>query len=182
MNPGIRSEQKEATRRRIADQAARLFGENGFERTSVRQIAAAAGVDPALVLYYFGSKRALLRDVMGEPADVDPATVTDPVEFVLDGLVAKLDDHATAALAQLRSMLTNADAREHARDQLRQFAGLLSERLDGDHRAARANLLLATTLGIAVARELLEVEALTELDPPEIAELLRPAVVELVHR
>lgn len=44
---------------RIRDTAVRLFGARGFERTSVREIAAEAGVSPALVIHHFGSKEAL---------------------------------------------------------------------------------------------------------------------------
>lgn len=44
---------------RIRDAAVRLFGTRGFDRTSVREIAAEAGVSPALVIHHFGSKDAL---------------------------------------------------------------------------------------------------------------------------
>lgn len=44
---------------RIRDAAVRLFGTRGYERTSVREIAAEAGVSPALVIHHFGSKDAL---------------------------------------------------------------------------------------------------------------------------
>lgn len=175
-----RARQREATRQRIAQHAAGLFGERGFDRTSVRDVAAAAGVDPALVLHYYGSKRALFQHVMGDPAPAAGLEIGDPIAYVLDSLVAKLDDRAAAALAQLRSMLTNEDARDHARTQLDTIAGLLAAELDGDHPQARAHLLLATSLGIAIARELLRVEPLTDLEPAEIADLLRPAVAGLV--
>lgn len=46
-------------RARIRDEAIRQFGEHGFARTSVRAIAAAAAVSPALVIHYFGSKNGL---------------------------------------------------------------------------------------------------------------------------
>lgn len=178
MVPSIRAQQKEATRQRIVEAAGQAFAERGFDRTSVRQVASAAGVDPALVMYYFGSKRSLFQQVMGDPtADVE---VGDPAEFVLNGLIAKLDDQASAALAQLRSMLTNDDARDHARAQLTTLAGLLAQTLPGENREARAQLLLATSLGVAIVRELLQVEPLTDLDPSQVAELLRPAVSAVI--
>ena len=178
MVPGIRAQQKEQTRQRIAYEAGRLFGERGFDRASVRDIASAAAVDPALVLHYFGSKRALFQHVMGAPANA--AEVGDPVDFILAGLIAKLDDQASAALAQLRSMLTNEDARAHARTQLDGLATALAAVLPGDQPNARAQLLLATTLGVAIAREVLQVDALADRTPTEVAELLRPGVVALV--
>ena len=52
-------------RARIRDAALRQFGEQGFERTTIRGIAATAGVSPALVRHHFGSKDAL-RDAVDE--------------------------------------------------------------------------------------------------------------------
>jgi AcrR family transcriptional regulator len=184
MTPGGREQQREDTKARIADAAVRLFASQGFDRTSVRQIAAEARVDPALVLHYHGSKRELFRRLMGDPTRSSGGEVDgigdDPTEIVLTSLIAKLDDPAGPVMAQLRSMLTNSDARDHARTQLRAVGDALASRLSGDQAAARAQLLLATTLGVAIARELLAVEPLTKLAPDEIAAELRPAVEALV--
>jgi len=49
---------------RVLDIAEELFAEQGYAATSVRQLANQAGVNPALVHYYFGSKRKLLTAVM----------------------------------------------------------------------------------------------------------------------
>ena len=61
------------TRERIAVAARSLFAELGYERTSFRQIAAAAGVDPALVVHFYGSKEDLFRDVMVLPPAIADA-------------------------------------------------------------------------------------------------------------
>src|SRR4051812_37033335 len=47
------------TRREILDSARKVFAANGFNKASIRRIAAGAGVDPALVHHYFGSKDEL---------------------------------------------------------------------------------------------------------------------------
>ena len=52
------------TQARILDAAAGLFAEAGYERATIRAIAAAAGVDAGLVMHYFGSKVSLFRAVM----------------------------------------------------------------------------------------------------------------------
>src|ERR1700761_1614266 len=49
----------QATRAAILDNARSQFGDHGFERTTIRSVAAAAGVDPALVMHYFSSKAGL---------------------------------------------------------------------------------------------------------------------------
>src|SRR5215469_6822839 len=48
-----------ATRAAILEIARSQFGNHGFERTTIRSVASAAGVDPALVMHYFGSKADL---------------------------------------------------------------------------------------------------------------------------
>ena len=53
------SDEDLTTRARIRDAAVDLFGREGFERTTVRAIAAAAGVSPALVVHHYGSKERL---------------------------------------------------------------------------------------------------------------------------
>ncbi|GFG99390.1 helix-turn-helix domain-containing protein [Mycobacterium timonense] len=54
--------------------ARRLFADAGYDKTSVRDIAAGAGVDPALIRHYFGSKAELFRSTMGWP--FDPADIS----------------------------------------------------------------------------------------------------------
>src|ERR1700742_3926286 len=49
----------QATRTAILDIARSQFGSHGFERTTIRSVASAAEVDPALVMHYFGNKAAL---------------------------------------------------------------------------------------------------------------------------
>src|ERR1700722_5692117 len=49
----------QATRAAILDSARSQFGSHGFERTTIRSVASQAGVDPALVMHYFGSKAEL---------------------------------------------------------------------------------------------------------------------------
>ncbi len=56
-------------RRRILSSARRLFGRRGFDRTSVRDIAADADVDKALVFYHFHTKEELFATVLGEYFD-----------------------------------------------------------------------------------------------------------------
>uniref|UniRef100_UPI003567DD8E helix-turn-helix domain-containing protein n=1 Tax=Nocardioides sp. TaxID=35761 RepID=UPI003567DD8E len=57
------------TREQIRDAARRLFGEHGFPGTSLRQIAAEAGVDVRLVSHYFGSKADLFVAAVDLPFD-----------------------------------------------------------------------------------------------------------------
>nr|WP_223297302.1 TetR family transcriptional regulator [Catenulispora acidiphila] len=78
---------KPPTRESIISAARPLFLENGYRRTTLRAVAAAAGVDAALIAYHFGSKKGLFAHVMqvqcaealttGAVLDADPATLAD---------------------------------------------------------------------------------------------------------
>src|SRR6478736_3824002 len=63
------------TRTQIAAAARTQFAEAGYERATFRSIATAAGVDPALVVHFYGSKADLFRQVMGLPPAVADALV-----------------------------------------------------------------------------------------------------------
>jgi AcrR family transcriptional regulator len=59
----VASEQDLTARARIRDAAMHLFAAEGVERTTIRAIAAVAGVSPGLVMHHFGSKEGLVREV-----------------------------------------------------------------------------------------------------------------------
>ena len=62
--PGSRAEQRHRTEARILDAATRVFFSAGYDRTTIRAVASAAGVDAGLVMHYFGSKQELFRQVI----------------------------------------------------------------------------------------------------------------------
>jgi AcrR family transcriptional regulator len=68
------------TRQAILDAARAQFAAHGWDRATIRAIAREAGVDPALVLHFFGSKTFLFAAAMQWPFDTDAA-----VEEVLTG-------------------------------------------------------------------------------------------------
>ena len=62
--PRSRAEQRRRTEARILDAATQAFFSAGYDRTTIRAVASAAGVDAGLVMHYFGSKRELFRQVI----------------------------------------------------------------------------------------------------------------------
>ena len=74
-----RAEQRRQTELRILAAARRLFGEHGYDRTTIRAIAAAADSDAGLVMRYFGSKEQLfaevVADIMARPIILTPSTL-----------------------------------------------------------------------------------------------------------
>src|SRR5436309_7394484 len=57
------------TRATILEAARRRFADRGYDATSIRAIAAGAGVDPGVVMHFFGSKDALFQAAVGWPFD-----------------------------------------------------------------------------------------------------------------
>ena len=86
---------RERTRREIREQALRLFAANGYEATSLQDIASAVGCSKAAVLYHFDGKAAILTDVL------------EPAAAALSALVEKLEtlEPATAQLEAINGLI-----------------------------------------------------------------------------
>ena len=106
--PGSRAEQRRRTEARILDAAARIFLTAGYDRTTIRAVASAAGVDAGLVMHYFGSKQELFRRVIeAAPVPELSGAPGQAAEQILAGLASRLVSEPVASLTLLRSMLTN---------------------------------------------------------------------------
>lgn len=78
------------TKLALQDAAEQLFAQHGFDAVSVRAVASKAGVDPALLHYYFGTKRELFDAVLVRRLDV-----------LREERISALDDYAAAAGDQI---------------------------------------------------------------------------------
>lgn len=178
-----RAEQRRRTQERILRAATRLFAENGYERTTIRAVAAAAETDPSLVMRYFGSKEELFaRIAVLEPDAPISGTPEQAAEQLLAALAAKIEGEPdTATLAAVRTMLTHSDTAESVREAMtarqRQAAG----HLGSEDAELRAGLIGALTLGVVISRHLLHLDSVGDADPARIVELLRPAFHEIAH-
>src|SRR6201996_5710598 len=89
--PGSRADQRRRTEARILDAASQAFLTAGYERTTIRAVAAAAGVDGGLVMHYFGSKQELYRRVIdAAPVPEFSGTPAEAAEQILAGLADRL--------------------------------------------------------------------------------------------
>ncbi|MBX9978230.1 MULTISPECIES: TetR/AcrR family transcriptional regulator [Mycobacterium] len=176
MPPKVRD--GETTRATILATARSQFGEHGFERTTIRSIAAAAGVDPALVMHYFGSKAELFAaasrfDItFPDLSDVAPDRIAD----VLLPLFVSVWGPEGPFLPLLRAAATNKAA---AAAMLEVFVDRVAPALAAavpDRAAERAALVGAQVLGLATARYILCIPALAEMDDAQLIEWLRPVL------
>jgi AcrR family transcriptional regulator len=171
------------TREQIAEAARALFAEAGYERTSFRRIAAAAGVDPALVVHFYGSKEELFRQVMALP----PA-IADALERLADGpretigqrlaelIVGALENPAsrTITLGRIRCATTHPDAAALVRETVTRDLGRLATAVTDDQPDVRAVLIGAQVVGLALARYVVLVEPLASMTPSEVVEVVAP--------
>jgi AcrR family transcriptional regulator len=109
--PSSRAEQRRRTEARILDAATRGLVDAGYERTTIRAVAAAAGVDAGLVMHYFGSKQELFRRVIDTaPVPEFSAAPGEAAEQILASVASRLATEPVASLTIFRSMLTNPEA------------------------------------------------------------------------
>jgi len=170
-----RAQQRRQTEARILAAACQMFAELGYERTTIRAVAKAAGVDAGLVMHYFGTKGELFSRAARLPADELPSGAAEQVaEALLTSLAKRLDGEPVASLAVLRSMLTNADAADRYRaagePQLSQIAAAIPT----PDAELRASLLSAIVHGVIIERYLLRLGRLADASPDQIVDLLRP--------
>jgi AcrR family transcriptional regulator len=171
-----RAEQREQTEARILAAARQLFAERGYERTTIRAVAAAAGVDGGLVMHYFGSKGGLFSRAAAKlPPDEAPSgTPNEVAESLLAALRKRLVDEPAASLAVLRSMLTHPDVAEGYRAAAQPRLTQIRTAIPAPDADLRASLLSAITHGVIMERYLLRIGGLTDASADEIIDLLRP--------
>ncbi|MFD9435363.1 TetR family transcriptional regulator [Streptomyces sp. NPDC060002] len=175
------------TRDRILTAAREEFSERGYDKTSVRGIAKAAGVDSALVHHYFGTKEQIFEasiEVAFAPALGAPEAVADgPLDQVGERLarfVFGVWENPTTRkplLAIVRSAVNNDTAaavfrRMVASLVLRRIAG----RLDLPDAELRAELAAAQLVGCAMLRYVIKVEPLASADLELIIARVAPVV------
>jgi AcrR family transcriptional regulator len=175
------------TRDAILAAARERFSEQGYDRVRMRDVAAEAGVDVALVNYHFGSKDGLFAAALEMPtpmaalmADVlEQGGIDDFAERFLRRVLEVWDDPQTggALVALVRSAMSHPPAAE----QLRAFvqAELLARvagRLQGPDANARAALFGSQLIGLLLYRHVLHVEPVASMARGELVRRAAPAL------
>jgi len=149
----------------------------GFERTTIRAVAKAAEVDPALVMQYFGSKQELFQQaVRAAPAPDAGMDAGEAVEHLLSTFGGKMGELPQGSLALMRSMLTHPEAAVSARRTLGEQIDRLARSLPGEDARLRAALMTMILVGVTVGHQLLELDELRGVSQEEVVRLLRPSL------
>jgi AcrR family transcriptional regulator len=162
------------------------FARLGFDRATIRGIAAAAGVDPALVLHYFGSKGqlfsaalqipvepgAVLKSVMAQdPADMGAAVVRTFLE------AWEPPESRSPLVAMVRSAMTNETAMALVREYLgRKIFGPITRTLGAPDAELRATLIGSQLIGLAMMRYIARIEPLASASVDQIVAAIGPTM------
>jgi len=178
--PGSRAEQRRRTEARILDAATQVFFAAGYERTTIRAVASAAGVDGGLVMHYFGSKQELFRRVIdAAPVPEVSGAPGQAAEQLLATLADRLASEPTASLTLLRSMLTTPEAASAVSAGAARYEAQIAQAIPAGDASLRAAVIGAVILGVMVSRHLIKSDELASADPAQIISLLRPCMISL---
>jgi len=165
---------RSTTRTTITAAALREFAASGYEGASVRSIGRLAGVDPALIAYFFGSKRGLFDEVTRLPIEAPQV-----VSLVLDGERAAVGGRLAGVVLGMLASARTRDAilallRSASHD--RETATLIrlavvgeilmpiTTALEVSDAELRAELAMAQISGFIFARDIVEVDAMRASD------------------
>jgi AcrR family transcriptional regulator len=171
------------TRDTILAAARARFAAHGYDRTRVRDVASDAGVDPALVHYFFKTKDGLFAAAMQlpvRPADVIGPLVADGIDGLGERLVRRLLEvwDQPSNQGALLAIVQGASGHPDAAAALREFIGAeivgRVAAVAGDR--LRATLVASQIMGLIAARYIARVEPLASLPADEVVPLVAPTV------
>lgn len=173
------------TRQEILDAARAAFAELGYDRTTVRGIASAAGVDPAMIHHYFGTKQGLFTASVAMPVAIDqalPDAVGDDPSKAGER-VARLffqvwedPEPRTALLGQLRHSFVTGEPPPIAGFITTAVLGRVAERMTGSDRELRAELVASHLLGVALLRYIVKMEPIASAEPEALVAMIGPRI------
>jgi AcrR family transcriptional regulator len=179
------------SRATILSVAASRFADAGYDATSLRGIAAEAGVDPAVVVHFFGSKDGLFRAAVGWPFDPSDMraelaeTTSEPIATQLAQTFFRFWDDPTTGptlLALLRSAMTHPTSTALLREFLmRRLFGQISELLPTPDVELRVELAAGQLIGLALLRYALRVEPIASAPVEELVKRCAPALATLLE-
>jgi AcrR family transcriptional regulator len=178
----------EASRTRILEAARIRFSQNSYEGVGVREIAADAGVDPSLVMRYFGSKEALFREIAARAFDTDDVLGSDA-----ETLPERTADHLMRTLGgedwrrgydPLRLLLGSIGSPTAgpilAKYLDQNFVRPIAAALEGDSAQERGAMIAAEILGFALIRLALASRETEPLDDGVLQEVLLESLRRVV--
>ncbi|MGZ0152533.1 TetR/AcrR family transcriptional regulator [Kribbella sp. WER1] len=187
---GLREVKRERTRRLIADKAFELFGDHGFGRTTVEQIAAAAEVGPSTLYRYFPTKETLvlefvddcLADAVEWFRDQPTLDLRDGLRTVIERVLEQLETNPDRVRAVFDLAERNGSVSAHLNELIWRFrndlADTLAQRLPGDPQQAEFVAALSAGITMNIIENVVRVWV-DHPDPVDARDLARQAIALL---
>lgn len=166
MTKALRSQ---PTRDRILEAARRLFAEEGYDRTTIRTIAAAANINPSLVVRYYGNKEQLFAAAASFELELPDLTRIPRAELgrtLVRHFLRRWDERSADLPALVRVAVTHEQARERLAELFRdQVVPALAQVVEPEQLLQRASLVATQTMGLALTRYVLRFPPIVALAP-----------------
>jgi AcrR family transcriptional regulator len=171
LNKVLRSQ---PTRDRILEHARRLFAEEGYDRTTIRGVAAAAEINPSLVLRYYGSKEGLFAAAASFDLEIPDLSVVPRAELgttLVRHFLRRWDARGEELPALLKAAVTHEKARQRLFQLFREQVAPALAKVCGAERALLCSALVATqTIGLAFTRNVVRFPPVVALPEELIVE------------
>ncbi|CAN7611630.1 TetR family transcriptional regulator [Polaromonas sp. LjRoot131] len=163
----------DATKSAILAAAREQFAASGYQAATIRAIATAAGIDPAMVMRYFGNKEKLFAAAAEfdlRLPDLSDMPRKDVGAALVEHFLNRWEDDETL-MALLRTGVTNEAAAARLQEIFATQMAPLIAKLSGEPRAAaagRAGLIASQILGLALCRYVLKLQPVVGLKRADI--------------
>jgi AcrR family transcriptional regulator len=179
--PGTGGPRSERTRRAILSAARAMFAARGYEGTTIRAVAARAGVDASMVMRYFQSKAGLFTAAVTmdlQVPDLSSAPVSRRGELLVRHFVSRWEDPARddEMIALLRTAVTSETVAKQLQAVLSQLITEPIANLGDEQAGDRSTFIVAQLLGVALCRYILHLEPLASLPSDDVVAAVAPSV------
>lgn len=178
---GVGGPRSEGTRRTILDAARNAFATRGYEQTTIRAVAAAAGIDASMVMRYFGSKAGLFA--AAATIDLDPPELASAAprrrgEVLVRHFVGRWerDPSEDMLVFLLRTAVTNESVAEQLQMTFNRMVVGPLEALEYPDAQRRAALIGSQLMGLGLCRYILRLEPLASLSTDEVVDGIAPTI------
>jgi AcrR family transcriptional regulator len=184
---GTGGPRSEGTRRAILGAARATFAARGYEQTTVRAVAARAGVDASMVMRYFRSKAGLFTAAVTmdlQVPDLLSVSANRRGELLVRHFISRWEDplHDDELIALLRTGVTSEIVAERLQAVLGQLITEPIAALANERAAERGTLIAAQLLGLALCRYILRFEPLASLPADDVVAAVAPSVQRYLTR
>jgi AcrR family transcriptional regulator len=178
---GVGGPRSEGTRRTILDAARNAFAARGYEQTTIRAVAAEAGIDASMVMRYFGSKAGLFAAAATidlDPPDLASASARKRGEVLVRHFVGRWerDPSEDMLVFLLRTAVTNEQVAEQLQTTFNRMVLGPLVALDYSSAERRAALIGSQLMGLGLCRYILRLQPLASLSTEEVIAGVAPTI------